>query len=131
MHVEHDGSRDVILKEQARKLRMSGRRLTMDDVRRAVDAWVPETLATKNGRTVAGFEWVTWTDGGVKVDVRYLDEDGRLTVTAFEPKNALLYDKVVQTRVEFIRALRTADTAHRRLVAKLSKPHPPLRRRRK
>ena len=131
MRVDEHADRVETGREELRRLEASGRRLALKDcVNRPFDETRPTLRPVScRGRRERAYEWITRSDELVRVGVTYFLRDGLLVIVAFEPRNAVLYRKVVQTPVEFSRAMKDADTAYKRLTVKLKKEHLSHRRR--
>lgn len=94
-----------------------GNRLTLEDCANpGFDRSQPVRRRVRcRGRAEYAYEWVTVTDEFVQVGITYFLRDGMLSISAFEPRNAQLFNQVVRTPGEFARAMKDANRAHRKL----------------
>ncbi|HXK37371.1 MAG TPA: hypothetical protein VJ553_07365 [Candidatus Paceibacterota bacterium] len=97
--------------------RESSGRLTLEDCANPMfDRQRPvRRLERCRGRSEPVFEWVTVTDQYVQVGITYFLRDGTLSVVAFEPRNAQLYNGIVRTPDEFAKAMKAVDRKYKRL----------------
>lgn len=115
---EEFAERDARREERLRQLLERGERLRPKDCANPLfdNSRVVTRLIRLDGRgRQRGYEWVTTTDNYVQVGCTYILSNGQLSIIAFEPRNAVLFQGRVRNADELSDALRAADAEHLRL----------------
>ena len=113
--------------EDIRDLQERGERLTLEDCANpGFDKQRPVQRRLSDGQLA--YEWVTVTDQFAQVGITYTLLRGELSITAFEPLNAKLFEGAVQTYAQFDKAMKAADRKRMRLIEKGRSPAPKPRK---
>ena len=89
--------------------------LTEADFANPMFDWQAPRWRKVGGRTA--IEWGTFTDEYVKVGCTYLTQTGQLTIVCGQAEhlNLVLYDRPIDTKEQFAKAMKAADRAYKKL----------------
>jgi hypothetical protein len=113
---ERDARRD----RKLRDLEERGERLTREDCMNAVidgKARAAKRLVRCRGRGEWAYEWTTVTDEYQQIGLTYFLRDGHLSIVAFKPRNARLFDGKVRTADDLEAAIQQASAVCSALTA--------------